>query len=172
MEKSFKVKPGDVITVVSDNVRDQFKQKGNFEDLVIETKTTSEKTLGNSVSVLAGLFDASVYKIEENEVHPDLTNFGVNIHHYSLRASEIETFAKIKNRKGDVVGVKVNGDIDIYFEGEDTVNLSDAHFLNERQAQEIATALNSVETDRMCELEKLVSKGKALLQSITDSARV
>jgi hypothetical protein len=162
------LKEGNVITVQTEQaVRDYEREGRDIENVMVEVNNSKHMT-GDFREVLKKLKDSSVYKIVRNDLHDDLKKFGVQLYHYSLTGSKINSVAF------PTAGVaKINGNIDINYEDKNESGpLSEAVFMDEREAQAIATGLNTHELNLLRELQKSLAKAETMLSKITDNKMV
>src|SRR6056297_1425465 len=97
------LKKGDVITVEKEI---KSKVKNNEDVSLIVVGSENEDSMSNVLELL----DSSIFQIVENDMHPEIGNFGVDIKKYSIKATNVESVAKVPENK-DMI--RINGEVDI-----------------------------------------------------------
>lgn len=158
-----KMKAGDLLTIKTEAVANDYDNGNDFENIVVEGPEDL-----SAFKSIEDLFDESIFKVVKNTSHKDIEEAGGNICYYSIEGERIESFTRPK--KGVL---RINGEYDIPTKGnDDECLLIDRRFLNERQAQAIATALNTVELKRSKKLRTALDKVIVMLGQIVDGKLV
>ena len=157
-----KANKGDLITVQVDQVKEQYRETGDYSKISIESNETTGGFEG-----LEQLSKAHIYRIEKDDLHKDLEKYGVRVGHFTLRAIKVESFSFVNEGE-----VRVNGEFDVPFKVSRRTKLADSYYFDEGVARAIATGLNMTEMEKLEELESSVEKAKNMLNQILESAHV
>ena len=160
-----KLQAGDVITVQTEAISNDYRACGDFDVLQIDS-TDEMDDLNNDFKKLAKL---KMYRVEKHDVHKDLAKFGVNIRHYGLKEIKVETTALSE----DGTSIKVNGEhiVSLVKSPKKTL-LSESNFLKEGDAIAVAETLNRIELDKMKELKEAATNGEIMLGQIVEKGYV
>jgi hypothetical protein len=151
-----KLHPGDIITIQQEKIASDYARSRDFFSVVIETQETDE-----GFGDLLKLSKRNLFRVVKNDIHEDLAKLGVKVHHYTLQSENIESFVFKANDE-----VLLNGAHMISLTKANVSKLSEAIFLNERQANAIANSLNAEELKKLKELEESVAKALVFLDSV------
>lgn len=157
-----KANKGDLITVQVDQVKEQYRETGDYTKISIDSVETTDAFGG-----LEQLSNTHIYRIEKDDLHEDLEKQGIKVGHFTLKAIKVETLAF--PNPGEV---KVNGEYDIPFKTSRRTRLADTYYFDELVARSIATGLNMTELDKLNELAEVVKSGQTMLNQILEKAHV
>lgn len=110
---------------------------------------------------MAAILDSSLYQIVKDEIHSELSEFGVNVGHFTAKEIKVESIAKVED---DSDSVLVNGEIVVSDKGSN--NLFDTHFTDAEDVKAICRNLNSIELEKMKKLNEATEKAIHYLETV------
>lgn len=156
------LKKGDLITVQAEQVKRQYRETDDYTKVFTESDENDSGFGG-----LEELSKTHIFRIEKDDLHKDLSKFGLSVGHFTLRAIKVESLTFPVEGE-----VRINGEYDIPFKSSRKSRLAETYFFDEGVAKAIATGLNMAELEKMEELQGSVGKGITMLNQILESAHV